>query len=329
MKVPTLMQPWLWACFTHAFKELDVTGDNIRDPGEGDSGKAPGAGAIMWDTYSDLTLAPFSTTILVMQAAHPDIGAAVARFSVYQREPWGRLFRTGFSLMRFMYGGKGGRQSEQEAHSLRALHANIKGTHADGSTYYALKPATFRIVLDTFLDGVVRIRKVIGQPLTQSERDKVYREYLDLCRLFGLRYSDLEPTLDEFETYYEAMLLAKMSYNETVRFLLEEMLVQGPAVKYFPLPGVVRRFLYQKTIYPLLRIFTLGFLDARFRQSHAINWSNQDEVRFQKYVSVLCLIRKYTPRWLRYNPISLYIMAGGHGPRSMNYERLKVYLENR
>lgn len=305
-----------------------IEDDSDWNPGpNAESGKAPGAGSIMWDTYSDLALAPFSMSILVMQVAHSDIGAAVARYSVYQREPWGRLFRTGFSFMRFMYGGKGGHLSEQEANNLRALHAHIKGTHPDGTAYHALKPATFRVVPDTFLDGVIRIRKLIGQPLTQSERDRVYAEYIDLCLLFGLRRSDLEPTLDGFESYYEALLRTKMSYNESVSFLLEEMLIHGPTIKYLPLPGAARRFLYQKSIYPLLRIFTLGFLDDRFRQSLGIDWSNQDEAKFQRYVRTLCLIKKYTPRWLRYNPISLYIMAGGHGPRGMDYDRLKAYLE--
>ena len=260
-----------------------------------------------------------------MQAAHPDVGAAVARFAVYKHEPWGRLFRTGFSMMRFLYGGKQGKQSEQEASALRALHAHIRGTRADGHVYHALTSNTFRIVPDTFLDGVIRFRKAVGKPLSDDEMARLYREYLELCMLFGIRRPHLQDKVGDFLAYYDDLLLNKMTYNETVAFLLGDMMKNGPAIPFMPLPSRWWQFIYQRTFYPLIRIFTIGFLDPRFRDKHRIPWSEADEKTYWRWVGAVRFLYRFVPRFLRYNPISLYIMLGGHGPKILSVEKLKRY----
>ena len=286
-------------------------------------GRAPGPGSIMWDTFSDMTLMPFTVPILVMQTAHPDVGAAVAKYSVYKKDPWGRMFRTASSLMRFLYGGKGGQQSSQEALDLRKLHSQIKGTRPDGARYHAIHPQTFRVVPDTFLDGVIRIREALGKPLSALEKSKLYQEYVDLCLLFGLRREDIEMDFDAFQVYYDDLLLNKMTYNETVQFLLEEMIKHGPEMKFLPLPKSWWQTLYSFFVYPIIRTCTLGFLDSRFREQHNIRWSRRDQKRYDTLLQFVKLYAALIPRPLRYNLFSLLIMAGGHGAKLMSFERLK------
>jgi uncharacterized protein (DUF2236 family) len=290
--------------------------------------QAPGPGSILWDIYSDLALGPFAAAILVMQAAHPDVGAAVAKYSVYQQDPWGRLFRTGFSMMRFLYGGKKGQQSEQEVKELRGLHAHIKGTRPDGTPYHALDPHCFRVVPDTFLDGAIRFRGVLGKPLNKNEKEQLYREYVNLCLLFGIPKQALESDIESFSNYYADLLLNTMTFNETVSFLLGDMMRFGPKIKYLPLPINWWHAIYKRTVYPITRTFTLGFLDSRFREKHNISWTHLDERRYQRWLTVLRFLVRWTPRWLRYSPFALYIMAGGHGPRVMDIKRLTKMLSN-
>jgi len=277
----------------------------------------------MWDTFSDLAASPFSIAVLVMQAAHPAVGAAVAEYSVYKKEPWRRLFRTGFSMMRFLYDGKHGRQSAAEAKRLRQLHGHINGTLPDGSRYRALEPQTFRIVPDTFLDAVLRLRKTLGKPLTPLEKEQLYDEYVNLCLLFGIPRSTLEADLDGFLVYYDNLLLNVMTYNETVAFLLGEMMEYGPHIPYLPMPQRWWHAIYRRTLFPLIRIYTLGFLDPRFRAKHKIPWTKKDADKYRRYVKIVRAFRKIVPRWLRYHPFSLYIMLGGHGPNPIDPERLK------
>lgn len=85
--------------------------------------------------------------------------------------------------------------AHKEAQDLRALHANIKGTLDDGAKYFALNPKTFRIVPDTFLDAVIRVREDLGKPLTDSEKEKLYQDYIGLCLMFGIPET-LQPALE-------------------------------------------------------------------------------------------------------------------------------------
>jgi len=288
-------------------------------------GKAPGPGSIMWDTLSDLAVSPFAVAVLVMQAAHPDVGAAVGEYSIYTQNPWGRLFRTGFSMMRFLYGGKHGKQSERETKDLRALHANINGKRADGSYYRALAPQTFRVVPDTFLDAVLRIRATLNKPLTLDQETQLYEEYVNLCLLFGIPRQQLQSDLPAFRLYFDDLLLNTMNYNPTVAFLLGEMMMYGPPMKYFPLPESWRRAIYKRTLYPIIRLFTIGFIDSRFRDRHEIFWSEKDERRYQRGLKIIRFITWVTPRWLRYHPFALYIMAGGHGVKLISFEKLLAF----
>ncbi len=280
---------------------------------------------LFWQTYSDGIVSPFSSAVLVMQAAHPDVGAAVARYSVYKEEPWGRLFRTGFSMMRFLYKGRP-QQQQREAKDLRHLHSHINGKREDGTVYRALTPSTFRIVPDTFLDGLLRIYQALGCPLTPAEEQQAYEEYLDLCELFGIDRCHLEPNIEAFKSYYEKLLLETMTYNETVAFLLEGMLAHGPKVRFVPLPSSWRAWLYRRFLYPFFRTGTLGFLDPRFREKHKIDWSENDATKYQSLLKWLRRIYRWTPRWLRYHPLSLYVMLGGRGNELISPERLRDHL---
>lgn len=257
-----------------------------------------------------------------MQAAHPDVGAAVSQYSIYVTDPWGRLLRTGFSMMRFLHGGKTGAVGRREAQDLRALHAHIKGKHSDGSSYFALNPQSFRVVPDTFLDGVLRFKRAIGRELNKQQQDQLYQEYLSLCELFGIPRNELESSLIEFQDYYDNLLLNTMTYNNTVKFLLNDMMTQGPNSPYILLPNKLKAWLYQHTLYPLIRTFTLGFLDPRFRAKHNIPWHEKDEKRYQRFLGIVKFTTKIIPRFLRYHPFALYVMLGGRGVKLVTKEKL-------
>lgn len=291
--------------------------------------RSPGPGSILWDIFSDITLSPFSIPVLVMQAAHPAVGDAVARYSVFKTEPWGRLFRTGFSMMRFLHGGRQGRKGQRakgqrEAADLRALHAHFRGIQPDGKSYQALDPRIFRVVPDTFLAAALAFREAMGQPFTDAEQQTLFREYQELCLLFGIPQSCLEKNLAAFRVYYDKLLLDTMTYNETVSYLLEEMMKNGPRIP-LPLPQSWWQWLYRHTLYPVIRIFTLGFIDPRFRAKHGIAWSRADEKKYRRYLKVVRFIRRLLPRWLRYHPFGLYVMIGGHGNRLVRIERLRSH----
>jgi len=229
--------------------------------------------------------------------------------------------------MRFMYGGRKGKTGLQEGRDLRELHKHFKGVQPDGIRYSALKPKTFRVVPDTFLDAVIRFREAMQAPLSVAEQHQLFDEYIELCLLFGIPESELEESFETFREYYDSLLLDTMTYNETVAYLLEEMMKNGPVIPWSPVPQRWWQWLYRKTLYPVIRIFTLGFIDPRFRAKHNIDWSEDDEKTYRCYLSVVRFCRQVIPRWLRYHPMSLYVMAGGHGNRLNSIDRLQHHRE--
>ena len=68
---------------------------------------------------------------LMLQTAHPVVGAGVRDFSDFTRDPWGRLDRTLRSLQVQLFGGPA---ALGEAERLRRLHRGIRGTGFGAST---------------------------------------------------------------------------------------------------------------------------------------------------------------------------------------------------
>lgn len=285
-----------------------------------EQGRAPGRGSIMWDTLTDLAAMPLIVPVAIMQSALPAVGTAVNKYGIYKSDPQARGRRTNWSMMRFLWDG--GNVARNEAKALRDLHASIKGMLPDGSKYFALNPKTFRIVPDTFLDAVVRIREDLGKPLADSEKEKLYEEYVQLCLMLGIPRKDIEPSLQAFYEYYEALILTTMTHNETVQFLMGKGIESPARLKYGKqLQPLVDR-LYRRLVYPTLKLTTVGCLHPLYRERFDIPWSAHDEARYRKLCRRLQRFSQWVPRPLRYNPVAYLVMLGVHGPELVTLQEL-------
>ncbi len=283
-------------------------------------GRAPGRGSIMWDTLTDLAHFPLMLPIATMQSALPAVGTAVNRYGIYKSDPQARGRRTNWSMIRFLYDG--GDFAQREATDLRSLHANIKGTLDDGSKYYALDPKTFRIVPDTFLDGVIRIREDMGKPLSTREKAVLYEEYTQLCLLLGIPQRHIEPTLKDFYAYYEDLILNTMTYNDTVKFLTSRGIELPARLKHVKSAQPLADKLHRKLVYPTMRVAAIGALHPLYRQRFDLPWSDRDQAAYEKLCKRLRGYARAVPRVLRYNPVALLVMSGVRGPGLVTLEEL-------
>lgn len=297
-----------------------VTTSKGSPRGRGPQGRAPGVGSIMWDTLTDMAALPLMIPIATMQSALPAVGTAVNKYGIYKSDPQGRGRRTNWSMIRFLYDG--GDFAHNEASELRALHANIKGTHEDGSKYYALHPKTFRIVPDTFLDGVIRIRKDLGKPLTPEEEDKLYQEYVQLCLLLGIAQKDIEPTLSDFYVYYEDLMRNTMTYNETVQYLTGRAIELPARMKNFKSLQPLADAFHRRFVYPTMKLCAVGALHPIYRERFDLPWSAHDQARYDKLCRRLNRFSRMVPRALRYNPVAYLVMLGFHGPGLVTLQEL-------
>ena len=102
---------------------------------------APGPESVVWRRASDPRVLLTAGYALVLQVAHPTVGAGVSEHSSFREDPWRRLSRTLDAFYGLVYGGP---QAAGEAgRRLRALHRTIRGVEAGGRRYSALEPEAY------------------------------------------------------------------------------------------------------------------------------------------------------------------------------------------
>lgn len=301
--------------------DMQVEDDSLPDSLPKEKGRPPGRKSIMWDVITDTNNGALLPSIAIMQSATPAVGTAVNKYALYKYDTMGRAIRTNWSLMRFLYDGKN--IAHEESDALRKLHANIKGDLEGGGKYFALNPLTFRIVPDTFLDGVIRIRKDIGQPLSKAEEEQLYEEYVQLCLLFGIPRKYIEPTLEDFYKYYENLMRTGMTYNETVKHLIGDTVTKAPRLPKL-LKALQPRFnkYFLETALPRNRIAYVGALHPIYREAMGISWTKEDQEKYEHLCEAINKRSKRIPRFLRTNPTAYLLMLGYRGPNLVTMDHL-------
>src|SRR6266545_7621582 len=176
-----------------------------------------GAESVSWRYSSDLRLFLGSLSALLMQVAHPTVGSGVRDHSSFQQEPWARLFRTIDWVNLTIYGG---RDAVEVSARLREMHKHIKGSNPDGSRYHALEPGAYAWVHATLIYSIVNGQRMFGTGMRRDEVDRMYREWLGLGALLGLRDGDLPSTWDDLLAYIDDMIANRLRHNATVDTVL-------------------------------------------------------------------------------------------------------------
>src|SRR5947209_11781988 len=96
-----------------------------------------GPRSVAWRYGSDARLYLVMLYPLLLQVAHPTVGAGVRDYSEFEQRPWERLLRSLDWVSLLVYGGW---EAIAAGRRLQALHKGFKGTRDDGKPYYALEP---------------------------------------------------------------------------------------------------------------------------------------------------------------------------------------------
>ena len=65
---------------------------------------APGPASVVWRRAGDVRVLLTAGYSLVLQVAHPTVGAGVSAHSAFRDDPWGRLLRTLDAFYAMVYG---------------------------------------------------------------------------------------------------------------------------------------------------------------------------------------------------------------------------------
>jgi uncharacterized protein (DUF2236 family) len=233
-----------------------------------------GPESVTWQFTSDVRLFLAPLYALLLQVAHPTVGAGVRDFSDFDHRPWERLLRTIDYLVLMQYGG---RDAAAVGRRLRELHKAFTGTGFDGRPYYALERSAYAWVHATLLDTYVRAHQHFGRPMSGVQIERFYREYLGLGRLVGMRSDDLPQDWKGFRAYFDHMVDHELGHNETVDRVLA-------AARQPAMPEVAAALVFKTLLVAPTRAAHLGgvgLLPASLRERLGVAWTSRDERAFR------------------------------------------------
>ncbi|MFG2135192.1 oxygenase MpaB family protein [Streptomyces sp. NPDC048751] len=181
----------------------------------------PGPGSATWTLLGQWRMTLVMPRLLVLQAAHPMVGAGLAKHSTYRTHPWRRVDHTLISLQRFIYAAPD--QRHQEVQRILRAHRRIKGTDERGRAYSAEQPEVRAWVLGTVFEAMSSMERLAGRPLSAAQEARLYQEWCATLGAFGLERDLLPPDAAGFWEYFERMQREVLEDNTEVRFLMRDM----------------------------------------------------------------------------------------------------------
>ncbi|HEY2772108.1 MAG TPA: oxygenase MpaB family protein [Solirubrobacteraceae bacterium] len=235
-----------------------------------------GPDSVTWRYASDARLHLTSLYALLLQVAHPTVGAGVHDYSNFEARPWDRLMRTLDYVNLLVYGG---REAAAAGRRLRELHKGFRGVRADGERYHALEPDAYAWVHATLISAYVHGHAQFGRPMSRDDRERFYREYRGLGRLIGVRERDLPDDWAGFERYFARVCATELVRTESVGRVLRSIGRAAPPPMPIPIPIAV----WRTARVPISRALWLGgvgLIEPELRRRLGIRFTRLDEAAF-------------------------------------------------
>ncbi|MEW9552288.1 oxygenase MpaB family protein [Nonomuraea sp. NPDC050783] len=167
------------------------------------------------------------TRATLLEAAHPQIGAALMENSTFLTHPWRRLRNTTMSSRRLL--DPDPRVREREAARLNRLHARISGADAQGRPYDATDHEARAWVMATLFESTVTMCRLSGDTLDAETMRRLYDEHRAVLALIDGTSDHLPATLQEFWPYYDDIVEHHLENNEAVSVILYRLFATVPA----------------------------------------------------------------------------------------------------
>ncbi|MGW6919541.1 oxygenase MpaB family protein [Kitasatospora sp. NPDC054939] len=163
----------------------------------------------------------------VLEAAHPQIGAALLDSSTFVAHPWRRLHNTLRSLQRMV--GPDETARAREAARLNRLHGRLNGSDAAGRPYDAMDPRARAWVVATMFESAVTMFRWSGRPLDRAAMEELYGEFRAFLAVMGDPSGLLPDDLREFWPTYDRVVEEELENTEALRIILYHLFDHLPA----------------------------------------------------------------------------------------------------
>ncbi|MFF5753982.1 oxygenase MpaB family protein [Streptomyces longwoodensis] len=186
-----------------------------------------GPGSEFHEFFHDPRWALAMIRATVLEAAHPQVGAALIDNSTFVAHPWRRLRNTLVSLQRMWGADEQARQ--REAARLNRLHARMSGADDRHRPYDAMDPAVRAWVVATLFESTVTMCRLSGQPLEQDVMERLYREFRGFLAALEGHADHLPASLTDFWRYYDRIVEEELENTEAMRIVLYKLFDHLPA----------------------------------------------------------------------------------------------------
>lgn len=233
--------------------------------GRGEDGFTPAH--VAWRLHREHLMLLLGGRALLMQAADPLALAGFLEHSNYERDPWGRLWRTSEAIGAAIYGTPD--QAAVTGRRVRAMHRRVRGRTRrrlglipPGTAYSADDPELMLWVHATLVESAVVTYETWIGPLTAAERQRYHEEMLVVAELFGLPRAAIPARFSDVRAYIEAMIVGgRIAVTPEARRIAKAT-VLGP-----PLPPPLRQ------AWPIVNLLTVGSLPRAIRRGYRLTWT--------------------------------------------------------
>ncbi|MEU1848666.1 oxygenase MpaB family protein [Streptomyces sp. NPDC019990] len=258
----------------------------------------------------------------VLEAAHPQIGAALIDNSTFVVHPWRRLRNTLVSLQRMF--GPDAQVRQREAARLNRLHARLNGTDAQDRPYDAMDPDVRAWVVATLFESAVTMCRLSGQPLEQAAMEQLYAEFQAFLAAFGDEAGHLPLSLHEFWTYYDRVVEEELENTEAMRIILYKLFDHLPAPPL--LNSLPTLWAAGRTVAgPLIGAITVASLPEPFRRRSGLPELPGAQTLTQGAYLAVGLARFLPDGWVRTDTITdlLALSLDSDDPRARTASALR------
>ena len=218
-----------------------------------------GPDTVTWRVNREVALLAGGGRALLLQVGHPKVGAGVEQHSNYEKDPFGRLFRTLDITTKIVFGDP--ETSEQASARLTRRHKYVNGQTEDGEPYDARDPELLTWVWATLVDTALLIHDRLLKPLSESQKATYYEEQKRFLEACGAPAETAPGTWQDFRAYFDRMVEGELAATPAAKAVWRSI----------ERPSVVPR--------PLLPVFwpngliTAGLLPESLREAFGFPWT--------------------------------------------------------
>ena len=186
-------------------------------------------------------------------------------------------------------------EADRVTRRVRHMHAGVRGTtdrpagpHPAGSPYGADRPDMLLWILACLADSALTIHRWLVGPLSRSQLERYWDDYLLVGELFGLDRAHAPATYRDFRRWYRERL------GSGELFVTDEARELGRRVA-FALPLPARR----RPALPAINLAVAGTLPPAVRRMYHLPWTPAHDAAFRSLAIGSRLSRPVVPAALR------------------------------